>query len=186
MTTVSDTSLVEFSPEDIAAYWAKVSKRSDTECWPWLGSTNQRDGRGIFRIRNLNMSAPRAAWLIHTGQWPGKLFACHTCDNPNCVNPNHLFLGGARENARDAASKGRLSMQRRPENSYFGKSESLKHRPRGEAHGGSKLAESDIPLIRERLAAGESQTSIGRAFGVSGNVICRINLGKLWSHIKPT
>jgi len=147
--TVSETSLVVFTADEIAAFW-------------------------------------RAAWLIHTGRWPGSLFACHKCDNPNCVNPAHLFLGGPRENALDASSKKRLSMQRWPERSFFGKAESQQYRPRGEAHGRAKLTEGDVLRIRERLSAGEIQESIAKAFGVSGNVICRINTGKLWKHIKPT
>ena len=90
----------------------------------------------------------------------------HKCDNRACVNPDHLELGKQADNVRDMLDRGR------------------KVTVRGDRHKCSKLAESDIPKIRKRLAAGESQRSIGRSFGVSQKIIFMIAAGKAWSHIK--
>ncbi len=90
-------------------FWAKVDRRGPNECWPWLGSRIPKDGRGIFWNGERQESAPRAAFRIATGQAaPADKLVCHTCDNPPCVNPAHLWLGTARDNTLDAKAKGRL------------------------------------------------------------------------------
>jgi hypothetical protein len=70
-------------------------------CWEWLAYRN-RDGYGRFRALGTSI-AHRASWIIYRGD-PGRLLVCHRCDNPPCVNPDHLFLG----TAKDAMRKGRL------------------------------------------------------------------------------
>lgn len=89
-------------------FWLKVDQRGPDECWPWLASADP-DGRGRFWWPDAgrNVAAPRVVWYLSTGLWPGDLFVCHHCDNPPCVNPAHLFLGTASDNARDMDSKGR-------------------------------------------------------------------------------
>jgi len=82
------------------------------ECWPWHGSKIKKDGRGVMSIDNRNVTAPRIAWRVFHGEWPASgLFVCHTCDNPNCINPHHLWLGSNQENILDASRKGRLNGQ---------------------------------------------------------------------------
>lgn len=82
----------------------------NNECWHWIGSHVR--GRGTIWHEGRNVTAPRVAFFLHTGKWP-EHFACHTCDNPNCVNPRHLFDGDAKANQRDSASKGRNERQKR-------------------------------------------------------------------------
>lgn len=91
----------------------------------------------------------------------------HKCDNPACVNPEHLELGTQAENVLDMLKRGR-------------KAPTI----RGSAHRCSKLTESDIPEIRKRLSAGESQRSIAKRFGVDQAIIKRISSGKAWSHVR--
>lgn len=99
--------------EFVAHFWTKVDRRGDDECWPWLGSVIPKDRRGIAIFRERRCVAPRLAYFIGNGRWLTKAeFACHHCDNPNCVNPSHIWAGTSIENCRDAQEKGRLARQR--------------------------------------------------------------------------
>ena len=92
-----------------ARFWSKVDRRGADECWPWLGTKSTSNGRGTLHVGGSNMNAARVSLCIHSGQYPkNDIFACHTCDNPNCVNPSHLWWGDCRANMRDAVAKGRL------------------------------------------------------------------------------
>lgn len=97
----------EFNPRDYETrFWKYVSALSDDECWIWMGSL--RRGYGRISIRHsYSIPAHRFSWELHRGSIPNGLDVCHTCDVPACVNPNHLFLGTAKDNIRDMILKER-------------------------------------------------------------------------------
>jgi len=85
-------------------FWAKVQKSDG--CWLWTASTDGK-GYGKMLVDGGLQQAHRISWQLHTGISPGALDVCHTCDNPPCVRPDHLFAGTALDNIMDMLSKGR-------------------------------------------------------------------------------
>jgi hypothetical protein len=100
-------------------FWAKVEKRSEGECWPWRGTVLPK-GYPRLKVARRQFLATRLALHfagrpISTGQ-----YACHSCDNPRCVNPAHLFAGSHSANMLDMYAKGRRR-QDGEHNPRFGK-----------------------------------------------------------------
>jgi len=85
----------------------KVSIEPNSGCWLWTGSVNQ-NGYGQFSVERKTTGAHRASWRLHVGPIPEGMHVCHHCDNPPCVNPQHLFLGTNLDNIADKTKKGRV------------------------------------------------------------------------------
>ena len=100
------------SAEDVLA---KVQVLGDDDCWPWTGRAKvSGDGRGNADWYGRTHSAPRVVWAIHSRVMPpSHLYVCHTCNNPPCCNPSHLYLGTHRENAHYASLLGRTRGQKK-------------------------------------------------------------------------
>lgn len=137
----------------------KVSERG---CWEWLGYKT-RKGYGTQRFGGKKILAHRYSYELYNGKIPDGLCICHKCDNPSCVNPDHLFLGTIQENNLDCIKKGRIA--------------------RGEKRG-SKLKEEDIKLIRNLYNTYKIyHKQIATMFGVSRTSITLILNNKRWSHV---
>lgn len=148
-------------------FWPKVDKsgpihphNSDLgRCWLWTGCKirfgHGQIGRGGRYGRM--MLAHRASWQIHFGEFAPELCVCHSCDNPPCVNPAHLFLGTKHQNSLDMAAKGRS--------------------------GRAKITAEQVLEIR-RLRAETSKTAaeIGEMFGISSHTVYSATQpsGRLW------
>lgn len=90
-------------------FWPRVKKGAPEDCWIWQGAI-VKDGYGTFTLNHTPIRAHRIAWILAYGAIPDGLYVCHNCpngDNPACVNPAHLWLGSALENAQDCIQKGR-------------------------------------------------------------------------------
>jgi hypothetical protein len=83
-----------------------VEGMSDDDCWQWTGK-KYRTGRGMFFIDRIVYYAPRISYSLFVGKIPAGMLVLHKCDNPNCVNPKHLFTGTQTQNIQDRDSKGR-------------------------------------------------------------------------------
>ena len=140
-----------------------------TGCVEWkLSLTSTGYGQRWFRGRMVK--AHRAAFMEHWGvDLPSRVHVLHECDNPLCVNPEHLFLGTHTDNMRDMWAKGRA----RPR-----KFETGSNHPRPMA----KLTEETAIYAMARLLAGERQKSVAAAFGVDQSCISNLWSGRTWSH----
>jgi len=135
-------------------------------CIEWKGAKDTK-GYGRRTIKQKNYAAHRVAWEAVNGMIPKGLGVCHCCDNPACINVEHLFLGDQSVNMLDCSHKGRL------------------HTVRGEKNGKAKLTDDDVRAIRQLWDFGFSVAYIARRFGArtSASWIGTIARRKAWTHI---
>lgn len=147
-----------YTSADIALLRSRIDIRGLGECWPWTGSGNG-NGYGNLRLRGRKVFVHRMALEIAEGRplEPGEM-ACHTCDNRPCCNPAHLFRGDHAANTADMMEKGRSAS--------------------GERHGGAKLSDAQVRLIRERYATRTvQQQTLAAEYRVSVPAISEIVRG---------
>lgn len=129
---------------DETKFWQRVKVSGQYDCWIWQGATRGNNGMmyGVLYANKKLVSAHRYSWVLANGEIPESdtqdyrgNCVCHSCDNPLCVNPNHLFLGTHLDNMHDKVSKGRGTEskthcihghERNSKNTYISKS-GLKH-----------------------------------------------------------
>ena len=89
-------------------FFDKINKTET--CWIWTAGSRGKTGYGAFKIKGKVIDSHRVSYEIHKGEIPEKMYVCHTCDNRKCVNPEHLFLGTAKDNWQDGFDKGRIKL----------------------------------------------------------------------------
>lgn len=143
---MADVSLPEISTKLNKRFWEKVAKGSPEICWPWMGS---RDRRGYGRLgnwkdgRTIPVLATHVSLLLDGRPRPSRHLALHSCDNPSCVNPNHLRWGTHTENTADRIARGRSV----PAEHH---SETMKRKAaRGESHCCAKLSDEQVRAIKK-------------------------------------
>lgn len=143
---------------------AIISKAS-SGCWNVSPATKQ--GYGKIRAFGETKLSHRVSYELFNGPIKKHLMVCHKCDNPSCINPEHLFLGTANDNMQDKISKGRHAGARK-----------------GSKHHKAKLTEWQVKEIKSLLKKKVSQRQISEAYKVSQTIISNIKTGKRWSHVK--
>ncbi len=98
-----------FDKETFNRFWSKVAFTANpNKCWNWISTIrDKKKPYGKFEIKGQTFSAHRLAYFSHNKIDPKELHALHTCDNPKCCNPAHIFLGTNADNVADKVSKGR-------------------------------------------------------------------------------
>jgi flavin-binding protein dodecin len=163
------------SPED--RFWSKVDRRGPADCWNWIAGRIP-DGYGQFRLNNprRQVGAHRFSYELHYGPIPEGLLVLHSCDNPSCVNPNHLSAGTTRDNSRDAIERGR---------NYPGFREEFRKYPekirRAEQHPMRKLDWQKVREIRALISEGKlSRRQIAARYGVAPDTVHKIAVRRTW------
>lgn len=142
-------------------FWGKVEKTET--CWLWTAGKD-KDGYGKFRVSKKHYRAHRFSWELHFGPVPLATSVLHKCDNPPCVNPDHLFLGSNADNMADRDRKGRQAF--------------------GERQGGAVLTDSKVSSIRTMYGTGKFlQKDLARMFGISTAQMGKIVNNEFWRHL---
>jgi len=146
----------------------KFVRGKNTECWNWEAGVTSM-GYGWFYDGNRMILAHRFSYEEKYGKIPDGLLACHKCDNPRCVNPDHVFVGTQKDNMRDASRKNRLPRL---------------NPAKGEQNGNSKLTNRQVEKIKIALENGTKGFVLAKEYRVHHSVIYGIRDGKSWRSVK--
>ena len=142
----------------------RVTRGEPDECWPWNSTTLVKNGYGCLQVMYKNYYAHRLAWELHNQQpVPDGMHVCHSCDNPKCCNPAHLFLGTNQDNISDKLAKDR--------------------QPKGENQHNSKLTAPAVIEMRRMADTGMTYLAIAKHFGVSLSVAWEAINRVTWAHV---
>ena len=146
----------------------RIGLTDSNGCWPWTGNLTSRDARAYIWWKGKTRIAARVMMIDILG-YTLQTNECvlHTCDNPACINPDHLYIGTQSDNAKDRQSRNR--------NKAFNKTF------KGEANGASKLTKLQA---QEILDSSESYKTLAQKFAVGRSNIGSIKRGVTWSHLK--
>lgn len=158
----------DLTKEDISRFWNQVSEPDENGCMWWQG--RRSGGRtpynvyGKPRIRGQDRHAHRVAFELAFGEISEGYFVCHRCDNPLCVNPEHLFQGSRSENMADCGAKGRANKS-------------------GNNNGRAILSPEKVRRIREESPTESRRMELAKEFGVSPQAIYFAQKGHTWKSV---
>jgi hypothetical protein len=139
----------------------KVYPEPNTGCWLWGGFFDKKGYGRVFYPRLKIASPHRLSYLLYKGEFDRSLLVCHSCDNPACVNPDHLFLGTNQDNIDDRNKKGRSA--------------------KGVNCASSKVTPEQVLEMRIIYDSGEMNTvQIGKKFGINSQQVGKIVNRKAW------
>lgn len=162
---------------DEKAFWRRVAAANQKGCMEWTGH-RIKGGYGRIHEAGAYTLAHRKAWILTHGEIPlseghhGTLVVCHSCDNPPCCNPEHLFLGTQQANVADRDAKGRCR--------------TTGNKSLGQQRASAKLTENDIVEIRQLRQSGVTTVALAKRYGVHHSVISRAARAVTWPHISNT
>lgn len=136
-------------------------------CWEWMRC---RTRYGFVMWEGKTYLTHRAAWMVEHGEIPKGMNVCHSCDNPACINPAHLWLGTQSQNIRDCVAKGRYVVNTAPR--------------LGEQNNWAKVTEDQVCEMRARFRQGEQKKVIAKDFGMSPTNAGDIIRGITWKHVR--
>lgn len=147
-------------------FWVRVKIAGPDDCWEWTGSGVPKGYGTLCEGRWKRHYAHRLSYELHFGPIPDGFEVLHTCDNPPCCNPAHLYIGTAHDNMQDCLKRGRHNP------------------PRGTRSAHAKLTDETVRAIRQAHASGVSCAELARQYGVSVSTIGAVARRGSWQHIK--
>jgi len=166
---MSDNSKIEWCDATWRRFWTSIRPRPDNGCWMWTRGCFS-SGYGQFRLRHKKWRTHRLMWLTIHGSIPDGMCVCHTCDNPACVNPAHLFIGTHADNARDRERKGRHPHGPNP-----------KHGRPGASNPAAKMTEGEVVELRYRRHKHHATyRALAARFCISPSQVANIVKGRSW------
>lgn len=140
----------------------KYTMKDDrTDCLLWIGAKSSR-GYGYLRLGKDTRRAHRVSYELFKGKIPNGMLVCHSCDNPICVNPKHLWLGTSKDNSHDRNKKGRA------------------FKTIGETNGMSKLTKNNVIEIKSLLGKCQLKKLL-KKFNISNSHVYSIKNNHCWS-----
>jgi len=136
-------------------FWSKVNKTD--YCWNWIGASNSK-GYGRYKIKGVAYSPHR----LVINCFDVNFDVCHKCDNPSCVNPDHLFLGTHKDNMQDMVKKNRCN------------------KPIGDKHHNSKVNPDIVRHIRKKEM---QQRAYAKLYGLCQRTVAEIQKKLTWKHV---
>ena len=140
------------------------------DCWIWtssIGGEGKGKGHGRFMVNNVLMKAHRYSYRYYKGEIPDGMLVLHKCGMPQCVNPDHLYLGNHKDNARDSIKAG------------------THHKPVGEKNGNKKITEGIAQEILNLKGKRVQAKLLAEKYGISVWTVYEIWKSRRWKHLQP-